>query len=98
MASSIRSCGSAAGQQVLYPLVTAMCASTSLTSFVGSMAATFVPREHLVNKLKSMGFKFRGETEHVVMFSHPQTKARVQVRRKANIDAVEASHILRQAG
>jgi hypothetical protein len=57
-----------------------------------------IPREYVVNELKKRGYRFRKETEHVQVFSHPGTSVRVLVRRKQRLDLEEAKSLLRQAG
>ena len=57
-----------------------------------------IHREHLLNKLRALGFRFKKQSERVDLFHRPTDGCRVEVRRKDLLDEQACRIILRQAG
>ncbi len=57
-----------------------------------------VPKEHLVNLLRELGYKFRQKTGRVELWRHPTSKHRVEINIKDYLDPATVRSMLYQCG
>jgi hypothetical protein len=65
---------------------------------MGPVARSCIPRQHLINRLRELGFTFRKRTGRVELYRCAATARRVEIVRKDLLDEEAVRSILRQSG
>jgi hypothetical protein len=61
-------------------------------------ANSLIPKEHLVNKIRMLGYRFQRKTDRVELYRHPVTMHRLAIPAKDSLDPDFVRATLYQAG